>query len=91
MNHYYDLNPMGFNGECPTSGFPENDSTEPDEENPYYTTEFDDRVKGLTEAYLKERAKEPEEDRLWRLNNKLRERQEKRLAEVLDAHKKQVA
>lgn len=53
-NHYYDLNPMGFNGECPTSGFPENDSTEPDEY-PEGVDEFSARVQALSEADLKER------------------------------------
>ena len=75
MIDYSNLEPNGY---CSTSEFPEWGRDEPDEENPNYRTEFDERVAAMTEADLRERSKEPEADRLRRLDAKLAEMEKRK-------------
>ena len=63
-------------------------TTEPDEENPNYRTEFDERVSALAEADIRERSLEPEEDRLRRLEAKLQKWQAESLERELVTHGK---
>lgn len=97
----YDLDEPRTAIDFPSAEYDQWKTTPDDEEDPRYRTEFDDRVQVMADADLRERSREPEEDRLRRLKemlaradpsksvwDRIRERQEQRLAEVLQEAKR---